>query len=175
MGKKKGGKKEQAPIFSAAEEGNVREFVDLLKEDSSLRDSKNEDGWTPLHMAAFNNQVEIVNTLIKSGAKVNAKCKDGDTPLHYASAQGSSDCLAPLVKAGADTEARDNDGESPLDVAPSARVKMLIRKLAEEKDNQEEDGEDWEELSGDEAEEAMAELELNNESKSKSKSKSRKQ
>jgi ankyrin repeat protein len=68
-----------------------------------------------------------------SHAQVGARCNDGDTPLHYASAQGNVDCLKPLVDAGADTEARDEDGESPLDVAGSARVKVLLRKLAEDK------------------------------------------
>ena len=38
------------------------------------------------------------------------------------------------LQTGADLEARDMDGESPLDVAPSMKVKGLLRKLLEEKD-----------------------------------------
>ena len=40
---------------------------------------------------------------------------------------------------GADLEARDQDGESPMDVAPSARVKVLLRKLSDERDAAEND------------------------------------
>ena len=52
------------------------------------------------------------------------------------------DCLKPLVDAGADTEVRDEDGESPLDVAGSARVKVLLRKLADDKAAQGSDDDD---------------------------------
>mmetsp|Transcript_20820 Transcript_20820/g.39816 ORF Transcript_20820/g.39816 Transcript_20820/m.39816 type:complete len:164 (-) Transcript_20820:1146-1637(-) len=159
-----GGKKKTsqvAPIFAAAKNGSISDLVACLKDDPGSRDSRNKDGWTPLHQAAYSGQVKIVTALIKAGAKVNSKDHDGDTPLHYASAQASVDCIKPLVDAGADLEARDQDGESPLDVAPSARVKLLLRKLGDEKEaNDNNSDNDWEEVDGDEAESALAALEL---------------
>mmetsp|Transcript_31645 Transcript_31645/g.69161 ORF Transcript_31645/g.69161 Transcript_31645/m.69161 type:complete len:175 (-) Transcript_31645:327-851(-) len=172
-GKKKGAKME--PIFAAADQGDLEKLVECLKEDPKSRDSRNKDGWQPLHQAAFSGEVDIIAALLKAGANVNAKCNDGDTPLHYASAQGNVSCLTPLVKAGADLEARDMDGESPLDVAPSMKVKGLLRKLLDEKDNSDNSDGDWEEVEGDEAEEALAALEISkDDAKGKGKKKGKK-
>ena len=38
-------------------------------------------GYTPLHAAAQNGHLEVVQTLVKYGGSVNCKNKDGDTPL----------------------------------------------------------------------------------------------
>ena len=46
--------------------------------------TKNDDGWTPLHDAAYAGHKETVELLIAKGADVNAKDEDGDTPLVYA-------------------------------------------------------------------------------------------
>ena len=46
--------------------------------------TKNDDGWTPLHKAAYEGYREIVELLIAKGADVNAKMEDGDTPLDLA-------------------------------------------------------------------------------------------
>ena len=47
----------------------------------SVRD---ENGWTPLHGAAYRGHHEIVAALIAKKAEVNAKDVDGDTPLDWA-------------------------------------------------------------------------------------------
>ncbi|KAK3270123.1 hypothetical protein CYMTET_21463 [Cymbomonas tetramitiformis] len=163
MGKNKKGPK-KAPIFEAAERGDLQALIECLKEDASSRDSRNRDGWTPLHQAAYSGQQKIVSALIKAGAKINDKDNDGDTPLHYASAQNQSDCITVLAKSGADMEARDKDGESPMDVAANGKVKQLLKKLLEEShisaEGGEQDEDEWEELEGDEAEKELAKLEI---------------
>ena len=45
---------------------------------------KNEDGYTPLHLAAQSGHKRIVELLIDKGSDVNAKNDDGDTPLDVA-------------------------------------------------------------------------------------------
>lgn len=42
---------------------------------------KEQNGWTPLHWAAFCNRREIGEALIKAGANVNVKNNHGKTPL----------------------------------------------------------------------------------------------
>ena len=91
-----------------------------------------------------------MKALVDAGAKPSIKCNDGDAPAHYAAAQGNVECLRILAAAGADLEAVDNDGESVLEVADGARTRVVLRKLIEEanreeEDGGEEDGDEWEE------------------------------
>ena len=118
MGKKKaGGAEKLSPVFAACDEDDLEELLSLLKSQPSVRDSRNRDGWTPLHQACYAGSEACARALLEAGAKSSLKDADGDSPAHYASAQGHVGCLRILLKAGADLESVDNDGESVLDVA----------------------------------------------------------
>lgn len=69
----------------------------------------NTHGFTPLHMAAQTNAVELAQILIDAGSDVNAKTDSGDchglTALHIAVRSGSPDLLRMLIDAGADWRA----------------------------------------------------------------------
>ena len=77
---------------------------------------KNEEGWTPLHLAVVDNAAEIAKILIVNGAEVNAKTEEGWTPLHAASTYDAADVAKLLIDNGTDVNAKRNDGETPLDV-----------------------------------------------------------
>ena len=79
--------------------------------------TKNDDGWTPLHKAAYEGYREIVELLIAKGADVNAKNKRGMTPLHLAAEYGRNQVVELLIAKGADVNAEDEDGETPLNRA----------------------------------------------------------
>ena len=64
-------------------------------------DAKDEDGWTPLHLAAQNGNTKVATLLLKAGAAINAKDKNGKTPLYYAVDFGNSDTAELLRAAGA--------------------------------------------------------------------------
>jgi ankyrin repeat protein len=51
-------------------------------------DAKDTDGWTPLHSAAANGHLDVVEFLVERQAEVNAKNKDRATPLHLAALNG---------------------------------------------------------------------------------------
>ena len=159
MGKKASAKLE--PAFEAADSGDVDALAALLDGKLSLASSRNKDGWTPLHQAAFAGEVECCRLLLAHGAKAAAKCNDGDSPAHYAAAQGKVAVLKLLAESGADLEAVDNDGESVLDVCDGARTRTALRKLIEEAAataaGGEEDEEGWEEEDEDEEKEAKPE------------------
>jgi len=55
--------------------------------------AKDNDGWTPLHFASKEDNIEIAKLLIEKGADVGAKV-DGWTPLHWA----KSDEMEALLK-----------------------------------------------------------------------------
>lgn len=56
-----------------------------------------QNGYTPLHIAAKQNQVEVASVLLQNGASPNAESLQGITPLHLASQEGRPDMVALLI------------------------------------------------------------------------------
>ena len=77
-------------------------------------EARHEDGWTPLHHAAWFGTPETVAALLDAGADLEARNGDGFTPLHGAAARGTPETVATLIRAGANIEARDEGGKTPL-------------------------------------------------------------
>uniref|UniRef100_A0A8B9MX60 Ankyrin 2 n=1 Tax=Accipiter nisus TaxID=211598 RepID=A0A8B9MX60_9AVES len=59
-----------------------------------------ENGYTPLHIAAKKNQMQIATTLLNYGAETNILTKQGVTPLHLASQEGHTDMVTLLLEKG---------------------------------------------------------------------------
>ncbi len=77
---------------------------------------KNEDGHTPLHLAAQSGHKRIVELLIDKGSDVNAKNDDGDTPLDVAIKFKHSKIADLLRKHGAkSSESSDHSGNYILE------------------------------------------------------------
>src|SRR6188768_2653070 len=72
------------------------------------------DGSTPLHWAAYQDDLAKVDQLIRAGANVNAANDIGATPLWAASVNGSAPIVKRLLDAGAKPDAALLTGESPL-------------------------------------------------------------
>ena len=79
---------------------------------------QNDGGWTPLHMAAWNKHLEIVQILLDHHADIHAQSHRGEVALHHAACHHSSpfhiNVLQLLLDRGADVNARDNEGSTPL-------------------------------------------------------------
>jgi ankyrin repeat protein len=58
-------------------------------------------GWTALHYAAINGDVELVKYLLKYGANVNKSTGEGSTPLYLAKLGNHEDIIRILKNAGA--------------------------------------------------------------------------
>ncbi|CAB9520497.1 Ankyrin Repeat Protein [Seminavis robusta] len=72
-------------------------------------------GNTPLHWAAFKNEVKCVSLLLAYNADPNARAHpSGWTPLHDAAYSNSKESIALLVGSGAQVDARANSGATPL-------------------------------------------------------------
>lgn len=56
-----------------------------------------QNGYTALHIASKQNQVEVANSLLQSGASANAESLQGVTPLHLASQEGRPDMVSLLI------------------------------------------------------------------------------
>lgn len=60
----------------------------------------NDDGDTPLHLAAKSNSPKIITALLAAGATVNAKNNNGQTPFAIADAAMNTDAATVLKSAG---------------------------------------------------------------------------
>jgi len=69
-------------------------------------EAKNEEGDTPLHIAASYSS-SVAEVLIVAGANVEAKNNTGDTPLHCAAKSNSFSVARLLIDRGANTEGTD--------------------------------------------------------------------
>jgi cytohesin len=103
-------------LITASKKGHT-ECVRLLLEAGADKNSKMNDGKTPLHLASLNGHTECVRLLLEAGADKNSKMNDGKTPLHLASHNGHPECVRLLLEAGADNDVYDNYGFTPLRIA----------------------------------------------------------
>lgn len=68
------------------------------EEEESVLDDKNVLGQTALHIAAKNNQTEVVIALLGAGANANAKDNNGETALMLASKEGNIGVVKELLR-----------------------------------------------------------------------------
>lgn len=104
-------------ILWATGEGKADLVESILMRDITTKDSRDEDGYTPLHRAAYSNNVEIARILIQYGADVNAKTEYGWTPLHSAVKWSNAEVAAFLLQHGADVNALSDGQQTPLHIA----------------------------------------------------------
>eukprot|EP00854_Cymbomonas_tetramitiformis_P024636 gene24636-29968_t len=75
-------------LHYAALRGDKEDFQRLLLCQSEDIDARDQDFLTPMHIAAENGHLQIVNLLAGAGANVNLAAKDGFTALHFAAGFG---------------------------------------------------------------------------------------
>ena len=85
-------------LFKAIKEGNETTTKLLLDSGADINKADN-DGWTPLYIAAQNGYVEIVKLLLDSGADKDKADEDGRTPLFTAAGKGHDACVKLLLDA----------------------------------------------------------------------------
>lgn len=83
----------------------------IIKQRPKILFETDKNGYTILHLAATEDQIDIQTILVRAGANVNAKTKDGFTPLHMTSEPEFAELL---LRNGADVNSLGKDGETPL-------------------------------------------------------------
>jgi glutaminase len=88
-------------ILAAAAAGDVDEVAAVLSMDNRLTRTRDGAGRTPLHLAATNGHVAIVETLLHNNADPNVRDAEGRTPMALAEAAGHREVVDRLRAAGA--------------------------------------------------------------------------
>jgi ankyrin repeat protein len=106
-------------VFEACAAGELERAERLFEADTHLLNAYSDDGWTPLHLAAFFGHSKIVELLIGRDVVVAARSRNANrnTPLHAALAGNHTFAAGLLIGAGADVNAADARGWRPLHIA----------------------------------------------------------
>lgn len=104
-----------AAIFTPIAESNQPLIAALIKRGINLN-VRNEDGDTPLHLAA-GRDLGMVTSLLEAGSDINARGRWGATPLHHAARATDKGMVQVLLDWNADITLQDMDGGSVVDWA----------------------------------------------------------
>jgi ankyrin repeat protein len=108
-------------------------------------ETKAKNGFTPLMLAAENNEAKPLKALLKANVKVDYAKDDGVTALIVAAGNGSADATSILLGAKANVSAKTKSGWTALMEAVSANsadvVKLLIAAKADPNYSVPDDGE----------------------------------
>ncbi|KAJ8349088.1 hypothetical protein SKAU_G00276770 [Synaphobranchus kaupii] len=75
----------------------------------------NQQGWTPLHEAAFYGQEKCLQVILKAHPEIiDTRTLRQQTPLLLATAADQAGCVQNLLERGADPNIPNKDGETPL-------------------------------------------------------------
>nr|XP_057923605.1 oxysterol-binding protein-related protein 1-like isoform X2 [Doryrhamphus excisus] len=126
---------EQQQLLESAKNGSLSHVQRLLqsriKQNSSLNincrsTSKGTAGWTPLHMACYHGNTDVVEELLKEGANVNVQDNMGDTPLHKASCTGRKEIVLLLLRYDAFASVINGTGQIPKDVTDDDEIITML-------------------------------------------------
>ena len=116
----------RTPLQEAIAEDRTAAATLLIKRRASLTACDHED-WTPLHYAAYKNNLDIVKALIASGADLEARTSDWNakgkerwrrtTPLFLSVWNGQIGVVQALLSADANPRAHISDGATCLHAA----------------------------------------------------------
>lgn len=100
-------------FLSACEKGDL-ELVRSMSVNDYLINEKNHKGWSPIIVAAYHGQIDIIKHLISKGANINDTNYNGTSVLMYAKnyleKSGDVEYIKQLLSLGADQSLKDNKG-----------------------------------------------------------------
>ncbi|XP_061163403.1 ankyrin repeat domain-containing protein 27-like isoform X2 [Saccostrea echinata] len=91
--------------------------------------TRDDHGYTALHIAALHGQAHLVDLLVQHGAIVNASDYLGYTPLHLACQKGYQNIILLLIHFGADCTQADGVGNTPLHLCVDSGHEDCVKAL----------------------------------------------
>ena len=118
------------PLLNAAYNGDVERVIRILDAGTGPNHSDSTGFHTPLTLAAYKHNTDVISLLITRGADVNLQNGMGNTPLHIATYSRQYDCAKILLESGADQSITNSDGRTPTFNAvaqgPTTMVELLL-------------------------------------------------
>jgi ankyrin repeat protein len=100
-------------IFDLARSGDADELEAYNLEYPNNLNKENDQGYTPLMLAAYQGNVDAATYLVDHGADLNGESKYG-TPIMAAAIKGNTDIVKLLLSQGADLNKTDSNGTTAL-------------------------------------------------------------
>ncbi|MEJ6023251.1 ankyrin repeat domain-containing protein [Ramlibacter sp. PS4R-6] len=108
--------KDETPLMMASLRGQLELARKLVARGADVV----KTGWTPLHYAATNGHIPVMELLIEEHAYIDAEAPNGTTPLMMAAMYGTPAAVRFLLEAGADPTLKNQLGMSATDFASKA-------------------------------------------------------
>lgn len=108
---------------------SLEEIRAMLSSDELVNILDPNNGNAPIHIAAQNGHLDLVNLLIEKKAEVNVQNKKGNTALHMAVGYDYYDVAKALIDAGADMELKNEGGftaQTGIDGDTSLGIAFLL-------------------------------------------------
>lgn len=116
-------------VLGAAAKGDMNAVRALVAQGTDV-DTKDEKGWTPLVLAAWNGHAEVTKFLLSAGARVDGRTDLSATALMAAAEKGDAETVKVLLAAGANVNAQTHLGGTALMFAAwnghTEAVKLLV-------------------------------------------------
>ncbi|HSB53458.1 MAG TPA: ankyrin repeat domain-containing protein [Gemmatimonadales bacterium] len=118
-------------LSDAAQSGDTDRLKALLDRNRSFASMPDEQGYTPLHYAAYFGHQDAATYLLSIGAELTAVSLDPlrSQPLHAAASSGNRQIAGLLLDAGADPNAEQTGQWTPLHSAAAGGHTEIVRLL----------------------------------------------
>ncbi|KAG7899837.1 hypothetical protein KL935_003378 [Ogataea polymorpha] len=98
-------------IWIAASDNKIDKVREYIESGSYTANSKDPNGYTPMHAAASYGNLDLLKYLVSQGGDINIQDSDGDTPLHHVETVEAAKFLIEELKA--DFKIKNEDGLTP--------------------------------------------------------------
>ncbi|KAK6544398.1 hypothetical protein TWF694_001094 [Orbilia ellipsospora] len=112
-------------IWIAASDGNTAQVLSYLSTNPALVNSKDPNGYTPIHAAASYGHLDLLRTLVNEhGGDINIRDDDGDTPLFTAETVEVAKCI--VEELGGDWTCSNDEGVTAVEAIEADDTYPLV-------------------------------------------------
>jgi ankyrin repeat protein len=121
-------------LHAAARSGDLESVESITSSNPLTVNSRDKHSRTPLHLAAWAGNTEVVSYLCKNKADIGAAAIDDMGAIHFAAQKGHLEVIRILLSAGASVKSATRKGLTPLHFASQGSqlelAKYLVKKGA---------------------------------------------